>query len=564
MAAGPTVPQGSRRPTWERRAWPAPRGAVVRGPPVRRPSPAPTARPVTGLAGDGGVATWSAAMAAAQLQASAPAAGRGRKRGRAASVEYDTHAERRHAKAMRKADEMVAALPDAVVLRAVAGDGAGASGQMPPVAVQRELLRDTFLAKGGPEGGTTQKALRAWTAHQKEVRRRGAPRLGLPCEPVLAAEIVRKELDAAMARGVGGQGGRTVGQAFVDGFAALRNAGLPFPDPKLALIVAAAIPRGPRVVMPKRHAGSFPIGVRCQLEHLAGSLEWEGVGVVWPLSRAFLLSSLVHDIRLNDALNAKLRPDERDPEGVVRGSTVLTASKDGMPLQLYAYAEGWLGPLWWLGEHLDMMADRGHAIPNYTAKPAAEGAQLKRGVATPDRARKALRALLALPPLCMSKAEFDALDITTHSPHGTGCDMTRSMTAFGVRVARAAGADGFGAYYVSPMGDPFTEADARRIGHWLRDKNAPQPDPRQAGAPSRRQPEDGARAARNGMNFRYSQGNNRRGERDEQLDVRARFTCAVRAALGRHEGGWWTLPKTLDSWDVLRLAADVDDEGDEE
>ena len=51
------------------------------------------------LAGDGGVATWSAAMAAAQLQASAPAAGRGRKRGRAASVEYDTHAERRHAKA---------------------------------------------------------------------------------------------------------------------------------------------------------------------------------------------------------------------------------------------------------------------------------------------------------------------------------------------------------------------------------------------------------------------------------------------------------------------------------
>jgi len=93
---------------------------------------------VTGLAGDGGAATWSAAMAAAQLQASVPAAGRGRKRGRAASVEYDTHAERRHAKAMRKAEEMVAALPNAVVLRAVAGDGAGASGQMPPVEVQAQ------------------------------------------------------------------------------------------------------------------------------------------------------------------------------------------------------------------------------------------------------------------------------------------------------------------------------------------------------------------------------------------------------------------------------------------
>ena len=52
--------------------------------------------------------------------------------------------------------------------------------------------------------------------------------------------------------------------------------------------------------------------------------------------------------------------------------------------------------------------------------------------------------------------------LTGHSPHSTGSDMARFA---GERAG-------------------FTETDARELGHWLRDKNAPQADPRRVpGAP---------------------------------------------------------------------------------
>ena len=57
---------------------------------------------------------------------------------------------------------------------------------------------------------------------------------------------------------------------------------------------------------------------------------------------------------------------------------------------------------------------------------------LREGVAGPDRARSALRDILAQPPLCMSKAEFDVLNITTHSWHGTVPDMIRFLAALGL------------------------------------------------------------------------------------------------------------------------------------
>ena len=48
---------------------------------------------------------------------------------------------------------------------------------------------------------------------------------------------------------------------------------------------------------------------------------------------------------------------------------------------------------------------------------------------------------------------YTALGITTHSFHGSGPDMAR---------------------LVGSNGGPFLEHDARELGHWLRDKNAPQ------------------------------------------------------------------------------------------
>ena len=91
--------------------------------------------------------------------------------------------------------------------------------------------------------------------------------------------------------------------------------------------------------------------------------------------------------RLNDSLNCVLFADEYDPSGVMRGSTSV-ASKDGLPLQMYAPATGWLGPISWVAEHLADLGGREHAVPDYYSTPAGQpsrpGTVLREGVAGPD------------------------------------------------------------------------------------------------------------------------------------------------------------------------------------
>ena len=129
-----------------------------------------------------------------------------------------------------------------------------------------------------------------------------------------------------------------------------------------------------------------------------------------------------------------------------------------------------------------------------------------------------------------SGAEFSELGITCHSPHGTGCDMIR---------------------FIGERGG-FSDADARAIGHWLRDKNAPA-DPVIVEGPKRPRVRSGAENEREAMNRRYSQGPGRLGQREEQISLRLRFALYVRRALESLEGPWWSaLPKTLESWEILR------------
>ena len=56
------------------------------------------------------------------------------------------------------------------------------------------------------------------------------------------------------------------------------------------------------------------------------------------------------------------------------------------------------------------------------------------------------------------------------------------------------------------------------------------------------------------MQNRYTGGQGRRGERAEQLAVRARLIAVVRANLQAAPVPWYRLPKTLESWDVLKAA----------
>ena len=125
--------------------------------------------------------------------------------------------------------------------------------------------------------------------------------------------------------------------------------------------------------------------------------------------------------------------------------------------------------------------------------------------------------------------------MTTHSPHGTGADMVRYMGAVGL---------------------PFGEPDARALGHWMRDRNAPQhvkgPADR-VGAP-KQATAAGAPAARGAMPLHYSSGVVRGGERKEQLTLRGRFVDTVRAALAVFGRPWIELPPGLGDWAILDLA----------
>ena len=271
--------------------------------------------------------------------------------------QFATHAARRFTKAEAKAEELLDELPPEVLVLATGG------GQI-PLDEARELVRCVFLVKGGPEGGTTHKGLRAWRSLQAEAARYGHEASGLPASKGLVAHVVRSELARAMAASSGSQGGRTVGTTFRDGFLFLEEVGLPI-DAKGLLVEAASQQTGPRVARPRSHAGSFPIGVYCQVEHVASGPP----SAMRTIARSIVMTAANHCVRLNDSLNAKLFADAFDPSGVMRGTTAV-ASKDGLPLEMYAPACGWLGPIRWVAEHLLDLEGREHAMPDYYSKPA--------------------------------------------------------------------------------------------------------------------------------------------------------------------------------------------------
>ena len=171
-----------------------------------------------------------------------------------------------------------------------------------PLDESRVLVRCALLAKGGPEGGTTRKALRAWRSLSAEAARYGLESFGLPATKGLVAHVVHSELDRAQAAKSGSQGGATVGSSFRDGFLLLEDVGFPI-DAHNFLVEAAARPSGPRVARPRSHAGSFPLGVYCQVEHVANGPP----SAMRTIARSFVMTAATHCIRLNDSLNCVVR-----------------------------------------------------------------------------------------------------------------------------------------------------------------------------------------------------------------------------------------------------------------
>ena len=520
-ARGPKAEQVKQElpiPPWRRRARLAAMKARCEAPTAKAAPPHMT---TTEAARIGPRVTWAAALDPHPVTVKVEPHKRGQ-------TDWATNAQRRAATAGRKADALAAELPPEYA------ELSRAAASIPSVDARRTAFRRLLLSKGGPEGDALHKALRAWRTLAAVARERGLAAHGLPAEDPLVADIVAAEKRRARETGNGSRGGVTVGQTFLAGFATLQAVGLPVTADGPLAEAAAAMTREEAVedaLLPHRQAGSTPLKMQLQLETLAAVQTWS---VARTMARALLVACVIHHIRLNDALEAIIFADCRDPQGVVRGTAVMKGRKP-KPMALFAPARGWLGPFTWLREHLEEMTGRRHAIPNFDGGQVARATKLRAGVIAPDKARKTLGQLMAMHPLCMSEKEYAELGVTTHSPHGSGADMVRFMGANGL---------------------PFEEKDACALGHWLRDKNAPQHEktqrdragvPKQATAP-------GAPAARGAMTFVYSSGALRKGEREEQLALRERFIDTVRAALERFGRPWLELPAGTDDWDILRRA----------
>ena len=469
-----------------------------------------------------------------------------------AAVVYATNAARRRALAERRADALLAKLPPAV--RATMAGTAG-GGAVPQPELDR-LVRAMVIAKGGPDGAKTDKMRRAFELLQARARTDELPNHGLPAEPALIASIVSHELRVAVKAAAGSRGGATVGKDRQEGFIGLAECGLPITADH-PLVDAATLPppwlEDELALRPTKQAAAMPLAVQLQFETISAHPVWSPMRT---FARSILLACLLTHVRLNDALNAVLIPDERRPDRVVRGRTVMKQKRrrgaPPRPVELYAPAEGWLGPIGWLEEHLAEISGRGHAVPDFAASygRVSRATELREGVCCQSKARQAFKDVCQQPPLLMTDAEWAAWGITTHSPHTNAGDLVRFMMA--KHVTAAAGdmlPEGPSAADFVPR--PFAETDARELGHWLRDRNAPQPDPRMVpGAPARNA-RDGAPVARGGMSLHYSSGAGRRGERHAQLELRARVVAAVRQALARLDVVWYALPRGTDDWDIL-------------
>ena len=449
---------------------------------------------------------------------------------------FATNGDRRLFKQQVAVYELIRALPSSSLELGVLGEAARA--ELPDAGQRRRLVARVIASKAGPEGANAAGASAAWRLLVEARERAGSAQV-LPAGPAFAAATIEHERMRAARAAKGSRGGATCaerarkGMLFLQQVCGLRVAA------EGQLAAAAAQPDSLGAAQPRRHAASLPLCIQMQLEHVAAGPE---PSVARTVARAFLVAAFAHNTRLNDALNAKLWADESDLH-VIRGRTTVR-SKDGLPLNLFAPAEGYLGAWAWWPAHARDMADRPHAMPDFDATAASgplAAHRLLEGVMPPAKALPALRAICAMEPLRMSAAEFKALGLTGHSIHGTGADMARFL-------GEACG---------------FAEGDARALGHWLRDRNAPAEAPAARGGGAR--PVGGANA-REDMERRYTQGAGRRGEEAEQLRVRCRLVQAVRAGLTRFGRPWWELPRDLSSWDALvpgaaaQLGPDAGDE----
>jgi hypothetical protein len=470
---------------------------------------------------------------------------------------------KRVADAVDAVARLLAADAPGVILELIGGSVSEA--QLLPEERQA-VLRMALLTRAGSDGDMlvgvlkTHHFLRGFEA----ARRLALPGFSVfPMSTGLAALIIGGEHARCVAAGVGSRKGVTGGDNLRKELRNMRVVGYPLSLDGLA--VESAAPRAKAGGGRASVAALMPLKVVLFHEWMCGARTDEIVAACFEVGKnrtwgnAFCMRFLARSLKLSETVSARLKDcerveffrDEREPRRVVRGRAYKT--KDGEPLELFAYAEGFLGPFEWLEEHLRDIAEIGQSFPRWSGGYGSVGDPLRADRLLPEAAERseiaaALGALWKAPPLSLSKEDLKRLALKGHCLHARDSDLMRAIGEHPV-VAYPLAAD---------LRRGFTRTERRAAGHWLRDKSEPDEQPlaqRGAGpaAPG------GAAAARDDMEDYYSRGEGREGERAEQLRLRLRLARFVRAALVHWGGDWRTLECKRTEWSIVvpEIAADA-------
>jgi len=218
-------------------------------------------------------------------------------------------------------------------------------------------------------------------------------------------------------------------------------------------------------------------------------------------------------------------------------------------MDIFAPAEGILGKLEWLEQHLgDVEANGGWLFPDYTGSFGHRSNLLKAVSLCPNTVlpkggiSKIAKSLFSLSPLGWSAADLKESGATGHSFHGSLSDVAR-------QIGPAADTRPFPAPSGLRLG--FSDSDVNKFGHWLRDDAA-----KAGAAATARECAKGPRLESLPHNIarHYTSGSGRDGKRIRQLDVRKRLIRYLRAAVdhwaaeGRH---WTEIPDGSAGWDSI-------------
>jgi hypothetical protein len=391
-----------------------------------------------------------------------------------------THKEREKIARDREVSVLMELLPLEVVKSMLGGDRG--MQQIPEGSQRRDYLRRVIEARAGSEGARIadlRKLLctaRIYAATVMNLPKDKWDSALFPMSAALAHILVHSKHITALKKAadkqgnalvtVPGRSGGSVGPQCRDTiiFAATK---MLWPIESIKTVLDGAAPKPADKGSNK--AGTPPLALKCAFEEWAndlntipGTLGEEARKAVSYYCKTFLAGGIDQGIRVGEGVKVILQVDEISPDTVMRGIAYM--AKDGAPLNLYAPAEGFLGPYTWYREYLRTALETGQIYPKWNKPRGSKGTILKTSglefnyVAEKEEIREAFKDISML---LYSKQEMDEMVLRGHSMHVAYAEWCRTIWSDPCLKS--------GLILPKELAKGFSDSDCGVCGHWLRD-----------------------------------------------------------------------------------------------